>query len=265
MAHILILLKQTLILTIMKKIVNLALVLTLILFSCERSPEAQFFTNTVDPEVGQEVFFTNESHNAVEFEWDFGDGFISNEANPVHIFTGTGTFDVILTVYSGSGVTDQASITIEVKIPTLLEIEVVEYISELGVPDVSVRLYPTLPDWEDETNMTSEGYTDDDGFIVFSHLDPYVYYVDAWAENYNNYTLKEEDVGFIRTSEVIPHRINRFIAWVDYIEPGKGATAHDRTIVIKKLERKSADKILDAKGSGITDWKQLYEHSIKLK
>ncbi len=34
--------------------------------------------------------------------------------NPVHIFTGTGTFEVILTVYSGSGLSDKASITIEV-------------------------------------------------------------------------------------------------------------------------------------------------------
>jgi len=265
MAHNLISSLQTLILKIMKRIVNLTLVLTLFLFSCERSPEAQFFTNMVDPEVGQEVFFTNESHNAVDFEWDFGDGFISNEANPVHIFTGTGTFEVILTVYSGSGITDQASITIEVKIPTLLEIEVAEYYDDYPVAGASVRLYPTLPDWEDEVNMTSEGYTDANGFVVFSHLEPYVHYVDAWEENHNNYGLKEEDVGFIRTPEIIPNRINRFIAWVDYIEPGKGATAHDRTIVIKKLERKAADKVQVAKGSGISDWKQLYERSIKLK
>jgi hypothetical protein len=252
-----------LILKIMEKIVNLTLALTLILFSCERSPEAQFFVDTVEPEVGQEVFFTNESHNAVDFEWDFGDGFISDAVNPVHIYTGTGTFQVILTVYSGSGLTDQASITIEVMIPTLLEIEVVEYYDEYSVADASVRLYPTLPDWENETEMISEGYTDKDGFIVFSHLGPYVYYADVWEQNHNNYALKEEDIAFIRTPEVIPHKINRFVAWVDYVEEGKGVKAHDRTIVIKKLERKAADKVQTADGSGITDWQELYEKSVK--
>ena len=254
-----------LILKTMKKIIYLSLVLPLMLFSCERSPEAQFFTDTVEPEVGQEVFFTNESHNAVEFEWDFGDGFISNEVNPVHIFTGTGTFEVILTVYSGSGITDKASITIKVMIPTLLEIEVVEYYDEYPVAGASVRLYPTLPDWEDETDMTSEGYTDENGFIVFSHLGPYVYYVDAWEEDHNNYSLKEEDVTFIRTQEIIPHKINRFVAWVDYVGDGKGARAHDRTIVNKKLEKRTSDVKQTATGSGTDDWKVLYSKSISLK
>ena len=249
----------------MKKIFYLSLVLSLILLSCERSPEAQFFTDTVEPEVGQEVFFTNESHNAVEFEWDFGDGFISNDVNPVHIFTGTGTFEVILTVYSGSGLSDKASITIEVMIPTLLEIEVAEYYDDYPVANASVRLYPTLPDWEDETNMTSEGYTDADGFVVFSHLDPYVYYLDVWGKDHNNYALKEEDLAFIRTPEILPHKINRFVAWVDYTGGGKGATAHDRTVVIKKLEKRSAGRIQSNSGSGITDWQELYNKSIRLK
>src|SRR5690606_12799168 len=159
-----------------------------------------------EPEVGQDVIFYNESHNAVEFEWDFGDGFISNVANPVHVFTGTGTFEVLLTVYSGSGLSDKASITIDVKIPTLLEIEVVEYYDEYIIPGASVRLYPTLPDWEDEQDMTSEGYTDADGFVVFSHLGPYIHYVDVWEAEHNNYALKDEDVNFIRTPEILPHR-----------------------------------------------------------
>jgi len=249
----------------MKKIFYLSLVLSLILLSCERSPEAQFFTDTVEPEVGQEVFFTNESHNAVEFEWDFGDGFISNDVNPVHIFTGTGTFEVILTVYSGSGLTDKASITIEVMIPTLLEIEVAEYYDDYPVANASVRLYPTLPDWEDQTDMTSEGYTDADGFVVFSHLDPFVYYVDVWEEDHNNYTLKDEDIAFIRTPEILPHRINRFVAWVDYTGEGKGATAHNRTVVIKKIEKRSADMVQSNAGSGITDWQELYNRSIRIK
>ena len=253
----------------MKKQIYLFLVLPLIVLSCERSPEAQFFTDTIEHEVGQEVFFTNQSRHADEYEWDFGDGFISNEVHPVHIFTGTGTFEVLLTVYSASGLSDKASITIEVKIPTLLEIEVVEYYDEYSVADASVRLYPTLPDWEDQSNMISEGFTDTDGFIVFSHLGPYVYYIDVWEEVHNNYSLKAEDIGFIRTPEILPHKINRFVAWVDYVGEGKGSGAHDRTLIIKKLERKAVEKNLSADGRSVagnaSTWQELYNRSIKLK
>lgn len=249
----------------MKKIFYLSIILSAFLLSCERTPEAHFSVDKIEPEVGQDVIFYNESHNAVEFEWDFGDGFISNVANPVHVFTGTGTFEVLLTVYSGSGLSDKASITIDVKIPTLLEIEVVEYYDEYIIPGASVRLYPTLPDWEDEQDMTSEGYTDADGFVVFSHLGPYIHYVDVWEAEHNNYALKDEDVNFIRTPEILPHRINRFTAWVDYTGETKGTRSSARKVVIKKLERKADNKVNSAEGSGIDDWKELYDRSIKLK
>jgi len=249
----------------MKKIFYLSLILPVFFLACERTPEAHFSVDRIEPEVGQDVLFNNESHNAVEFEWDFGDGFISSAANPVHAFTGSGTFEVILTVYSGSGLSDKASITIDVKIPTLLEIEVVEYYDEYIVPEASVRLYPTLPDWEDEKNMTSEGYTDKDGYVVFSHLGPYIHYVDVWEKDHNNYTLKDEDINFIRTPEILPNRINRFTAWVDYTGTTKGTRSSDRKAVIIKLERKAENKVNPEGGSGTEDWKELYERSIKVK
>jgi PKD repeat protein len=74
----------------MKRIIYLSLVLTLFLFSCKSTPEAHFYTDTIEPEVGQDVVFTNDSHNATKFEWDFGDSFSSNEENPVHYYTATG-------------------------------------------------------------------------------------------------------------------------------------------------------------------------------
>ena len=37
------------------------MLLPLILFSCETSPEAHFSTDTIEPEVGQDVYFDNES------------------------------------------------------------------------------------------------------------------------------------------------------------------------------------------------------------
>lgn len=255
----------------MKKTIYLSLVLTFILFSCHRSlddePVAHFFADLTDPEVGQEVFFTSDSRNVAEYEWDFGDGFVSNDPNPAHVFTGTGSFEVVLTVYSKNGLTDQASITINVMIPTLLEIEVLEYYQEYVVPGASVWLYPTLADWEGglRENAEAEGYTDNDGVVVFSHLGPYVYYVDVWEATHDNYTLKQENVAYIRTDQIVPHKINRFTAWVDVADHSKGSVLRDRSVVIKKLERRADDKPGLTTVSGTEGWQELYNRSIKLK
>lgn len=242
----------------MKKIIYLSLVLPLILFSCEMSPRSYFSASPADPVVGEDVWFTNESENVASFEWDFGDGFISNEANPIHRYTSTGTFTVILKVWSGSGLGDEASLSLNVKIPTLLEVEVLEYFDEYPVEGASVVLYPTLTDWENETHSVNEGFTDSEGKTVFADLDNIVYYLDVWETTHDNYALKAEDIGFIRTSEIMPNKINRFIAYVDYVDHGKGEGRRDVSMVIKKLERKPEDKKQPEASSDTSGWQELY-------
>lgn len=249
----------------MKKLLFLAFSLAVLLLSCEKSPEAAFHTENAEPEVGQEVFFINDSRDAVEYDWDFGDGFGSGDENPVHIFTGTGPYDVTLTAISRNGDEDRATLTIDVMIPTLLEVEVVEYTDDYAVPNASVLLFPTLPDWENEENSVSEAITDEDGFAVFSHLEPFVYYADIWEATHNNYQLASDDVGFIRTPEVIPHKINKFLAFVDKVQPSKGSARRDPTYIIKKFERKVSDVNRVSIGSGTEDWKELYSKSIKVR
>ncbi len=246
----------------MKRIFFLITVLPLILFSCESTPEAGFYVDELEPEVGQKVFFTNDSQNAASYEWDFGDGTISYEANPVHVFNSTGTFEVVLTAISSTGLEDLSSITINVLVPTLLEIEVVEYFDEYIVPGASVILYPTSIDWDEQTNMIGEGFTDKYGIVVFANLEPYVHYVDVYEEDHDNYALRDEDIGFIRTPEVIPNKINRFTAWVDYVDHGKGTGRESRRAVIKKLERKAADRP-GREGDDVTGWQELYNKRVK--
>jgi PKD repeat protein len=253
----------------MKKLIYISLILPLILYSCESEPNAMFSVENAEPEVGQEVIFTNESDNANRFEWNFGDGYGSDEADPVHIYTGTGTFEVIMTAYSKKGLSSQATVTIKVMIPTLLEIEVVEWYQEYVVPGASVILYPTLQTWlkpaEDFSDIEAEGYTDDDGIVVFSHLGPYVYYVDVWEATHDNYKLAAEDVGFIRTSEIMPHKINRFTAWVDVADHSKGeGRSSEKSFVIKKIERKPDEKGQYSMAGSNSDWKELYARSIKV-
>ena len=222
----------------MKRILFLLIVIPIVLISCDITPEALFIVDNIEPEVGEEVFFTNQSLNAVSFEWDFGDGTSSNESDPVHIYTGTGTFQVELKAISKSGFSDKAYQTIVVKIPTLLEIEVLEYIDHYPVENASVILYPTLSDWDKERNSITEGFTDADGIVVFSGLGRFVYYVDIWEAHHNNYTLRDEDFLFIRTPVVVPNQITRFVAYVDFVPGTKGDGIRDRKMVIKRIEKK---------------------------
>lgn len=249
----------------MKKIfyLALALVLPIIIVSCHKAPPAAVFhTDTIEPEVGHGVIFYNDSQDADRFEWDFGDGTISNDVNPVHSFNATGTYEVILTAYSKSDQQDQASLTLTVLVPTLLEIQVLEYYEEYVVPDASIILYPTLVDWDDQTNAIIEGFTDQNGIAVFADLEPFVHYVDVWEQDHDNYSLRAEDVGFIRTAEITPHQINRFTAYVDYVQHTKGAAKEARSAVIRKLERKAADKVQPPKDSSTENWQDLYNRRV---
>lgn len=249
----------------MKKLFYPALIIPFLVFSCKPSPEAYFHTDISQPEVGQAVAFINESKDADHFEWDFGDGYVSTDENPVHVFTGTGTYEVSLKAFSKRDLADEAFMTLKVMIPTLLEVEVLEYYDEYPVANASILLYSSITDWDAaiESKALAEATTDADGFAVFSHLDHFVHYVDVWEKNHNNYLLRDEDINFIRTPEIIPHKINRFLAYVDYVESSKGVREKG-SYIIRKIERKAVDKI-SAMGSDTDNWQELYAKSIKLK
>jgi hypothetical protein len=219
----------------MKRIIYLTLILPIFIISCESSPDAAFYIDNTVPEVGQEVLFTNSSANAERFEWDFGDNTFTEEPNPSHVYTGTGTFQVTLTAWSKSGIQAKAYATIDVRIPTLLEVEVIEYTELYPVENASVILYPTIGDWDAETNEITEGFTDADGIVVFSHLGNSVFYLDIWEAHHNNYTLRDDDVNFIRIPQIKLNSINRFTAYVDYVPGTKGDGTRDRKMVIKKI------------------------------
>jgi hypothetical protein len=254
----------------MKKTIYLSLLLSAFLISCEKTPVAQFHTDTVKPEVGHTVLFNNDSQNATKFEWDFGDGYISTDANPAHIYTATGPYEVTLKAISKSGLSDQAKISLDVKIPTLLEVEVREYYQDYAVPNADVWLYTSIIDWDlHNDNFISVGRTDANGFVVFSGLDPFVYYVDVYEQNHDNYLLRNEKDGiskYIRTSEIIPNQINRFIAWVDYyVAKGSGNRSTSRSLVIKKLERKVSEKGSLSTTGGTEGWQELYNRRVVQK
>jgi PKD repeat protein len=50
-----------------------------------------------------------------DYAWDFGDGSVSNEANPSHVYAANGNFTVTLVVTDGDLVSDSASASVRVK------------------------------------------------------------------------------------------------------------------------------------------------------
>jgi hypothetical protein len=218
----------------MKRIViSTAAAALIMLSSCELQPEAYFFSDKIRAEIGEEVVFFNGSRDATDFEWDFGDGTFSNAYEPIHSYNASGVFTVVLSAYSRNGIVDRSYLDIEVLSPTMLEIEVLEWYDEYPVANASVRLYPTLNDWDNETNLVVEGFTNSSGKVIFTNLQSRVYYVDVWHVNHNNFAFREvpEDVKYIYTDPLLKNELNQFIAWVDYTGT-KGVATRDRSQVI---------------------------------
>jgi hypothetical protein len=226
----------------MKRMIFLTAVTAIMLTSCDIHPEAYFYTDKISGEIGEEIFFTNGSDNSSGFEWDFGDGTWSDAVNVAHSYSASGTFTVVLSAYSSSGNVDKAYVDIEIVSPTMLEVEVLEWYDQYPVQGASVILYPTEADWDNETNAIVEGFTNSAGKVIFTDLGPYVYYIDVWHATHNNYTLRNEDVGFIRTDQLLKNELNQFIAWVDYTGT-KGTAARDRKLLLPLKSRSAATSV----------------------
>jgi hypothetical protein len=78
------------------------------------------FTSTNLPTL--EVSFMNSSTNATTYAWDFGDGFTSSQANPIHGYFTSGSFTVTLIATNADGCDDTTSATIQAQTTGLDEI-----------------------------------------------------------------------------------------------------------------------------------------------
>jgi gliding motility-associated-like protein len=69
-------------------------------------PVAAFVFSPNVPAENTFTKFTNQSIEAINYLWNFGDGDTTTEENPRHIFPQTGTFDVCLTAQNEAGCSD---------------------------------------------------------------------------------------------------------------------------------------------------------------
>ena len=93
-----------------------AIVGLLILSSCMKKPMACFDASPSTANTGQAVSFSSGcSMDAHHYEWDFGDGGTSMDANPSHTYNTAGSYTVKLkTMSKNSKKMDETSKTITV-------------------------------------------------------------------------------------------------------------------------------------------------------
>ncbi len=126
------------------------------LSSCAVKPKAVFTMPVQKLVAPAEVAFTNSSTNADSYEWDFGDGATSVEANPKHRYVHSGNYTVVLKAKKGNKTTISKQM-IQVTAPErcLVEIE-----TEFGT--MLAELYSSTPKHRDNfTKLAEEGYFDD--------------------------------------------------------------------------------------------------------
>jgi gliding motility-associated-like protein len=139
------------------------------------TPGAVFGATPVIGPVPLNVTFTDNSTNAVSWQWSFGDNGTSTSQNPAYTYTTGGIFTVTLVVTSASGCTDTAYITIE----TLAE-------SELTMPNIFTPNADGTNDFflatqENITTFTCEIY-DRWGAMIYTWTDPTA----GWSGNTNS-------------------------------------------------------------------------------
>jgi PKD repeat protein len=64
------------------------------------APPVSGFDYTID---GSSVYFEDQSERAVQYYWNFGDGYYSNLANPWHVYEDIGNYEVCLTTWNECG------------------------------------------------------------------------------------------------------------------------------------------------------------------
>ncbi len=81
----------------------LLLLILIFIIACSEDPVACFETDIENPEAHQNIKFQNCSSDSDTYEWNFGDGVISTDANPVHAYSDTGIFEIQLNSISDFG------------------------------------------------------------------------------------------------------------------------------------------------------------------
>lgn len=151
-------------------------VFSLIFQSCEKAVADFYFGPVDNPESYETISFFNESVDAVSYEWNFGDGELSEEINPTHIFDWPGDYNVTLTSYDDRG-SNSITKSIAINEPTVLQLEFFSSGTSGILGDCEVWLYDNENDWQEINRAQIYSYATFNGKCFLLNLEDQVYYV----------------------------------------------------------------------------------------
>ena len=122
-----------------------------------RAPHSAFTWSPLTPQTGETVVFnasasTPDGGNIIEYEWNFGDGNITQTSNPIitHIYLNFGNYTVRLKVTDDEGKSDTVSHIIRVR----------------GHPQATFTYYPPTPQVNEEITFNASESTPDGGTLI---------------------------------------------------------------------------------------------------
>jgi hypothetical protein len=206
----------------MKRLLTILPLLSLLVTGCYDEPIAEAVISPNPAWVGEDITFTNLSHNTEHAEWVMGDGTTSSSFNVVHYYNDPGLYNVTLRAFGRKGDVNVASFAVDVT-GSELTIVVKEFVDEYFIEGASVVLFASLEDWDeaDYAKAVDEQFTNYKGECYFEDLSYQRYYVDVYYqvgnEGYVNWLLGQEDVAWIETQLLPGGYDHTFIAYVDFV------------------------------------------------
>ena len=201
--------------------------------NCQKEPSASFEMSRSSITIGETVNFTNTTFDGYSYEWDFGDGEITTIENPAVTFYIEGTYTITLTAYSKNWKKDDKAMATLTVLPTT-DLALTIYINGTinTVDDCLIQIFTTQADWLYYTNVVVVGNTDINGQITFTGLNPNIYYVDAYKEDYSSYGYYSNwNLGYI-TEALVKNTVNNYNLYVEYTADKNGSKSYK----IVKLE-----------------------------
>ncbi|MEN9611679.1 MAG: hypothetical protein RLZZ628_2493 [Bacteroidota bacterium] len=120
--------------------------------ACTR-PIANFAVKTAEPVAPAAVTVTNQSQKAETYQWDFGDGKTSTEAEPNHVYKSSGNYTITLQAKK-AGKTSKITQKVFVKPPSDCTVEI-----ETEFGNMVAILYNATPKHRDNfLKLTEEGF-----------------------------------------------------------------------------------------------------------
>lgn len=155
----------------------------LLVFSCSGLPKPDFsWEPAFNPEAGDTLRFINHSKRSDAFNWEFGDGGISNSPEPAYVYRNAGIFDVTLEAFNDEG-TNLAIQPIKIFEPTILGFEVFDSTGFRTLDSALVQVFVNKTDRDSLRSARYSKYTGPTGRVEFRNVEPMVYHI---------YILREE-------------------------------------------------------------------------